>query len=94
MISGDFLMGWNLLQILTSDCIIITMMVIISKMVVKMVMTMLLMTIFVMLMMVIIVLVEWCRRHRGAQGDCRTKKYFRTFKKCDDHSKKDDHDKK
>ena len=100
MISGDFLMGWNLLQILTSDRIIITMMVIISKMVVKMVMTMLLMTILVMLimvmivMMVIIVLVEWCRRHRGAQGDCRTKKYFQTFKKCDDHSKKDDHNKK
>ena len=80
MISGDFLMGWNLLQILTSDNIIITMIVIISKMMVKMVMTMLLMTILVMLimvmivMMVIMVVVEWCRRHRGAQGDCRTKK--------------------
>ena len=69
------------------------MMVIISKMVVKMVMTMLLMTILMIVMMVIMVLVEWCRRHRGAQGDCRTKKYFRTFNKCDDHSKKDDHNK-
>ena len=56
MISGDFLMGWNLLQILTSDNIIITMIVIISKMMVKMVMTMLLMTILVMLIMVMIVM--------------------------------------
>ena len=49
MISGDFLKGWNLLQILTSGRIIITMIVIISKMMVKMVMTLLLMTILLML---------------------------------------------
>ena len=89
------------MQILTSDHIILTMIVIISKMMVKMVMTMLLMMTLVMLIMVMIVMmvimvvveVEWCRRHRGAQGDCRTKKYFRTFKKCDDHSKNDDNKK-